>query len=329
MTFKSLLFSTTLVFSVTAHASPYSEAITSQVFLQGGTSSTSEWGTPISGKAQVFVSIPKGSSAATAMYNIYPKGNTTHNDDCSSTDTVSPCFEAMVDQKSNQGKFVQLVSDNTKVWDFNNNGFVSVVASKSSSDEVVGAAGAQFVQSPRTQSFTKVSNEGQTILDGAILGVGATDWACTQDNNTRLVWEIKTSDKGLRDKDNQYSWYDTNTAINGGYAGLQDGGKGLCTGGIACDTAAYVEAVNAQKLCGFNDWRVPSFHELATLIKPDVFPSINATYFPENSDYRVWTGTTDPSYSSNAWYVYFGNGTASLYKGSAFSMRVRLVRGGM
>ena len=133
----------------------------------------------------------------------------------------------------------------------------------------------------------------------------------------------------MRDKDNQYSWYDPNPETNGGNAGLQDGGKGLCNGGIMCDTNAYVQAVNAQGLCGAKDWRMPTFHELVSLVDPNIFPVTDATYFPGAVDDRIWSATTDPAYPSNAFYFYFGNGTASLDKASAPTMRIRLVRGGM
>ena len=67
-----------------------------------------------------------------------------------------------------------------------------------------------------TTGYSKIANDGSLLADAAVLGTGAKDWACTRDNATGLVWEVKTDDGGLRDKDNTYSWYDPNPATNGG-----------------------------------------------------------------------------------------------------------------
>jgi hypothetical protein len=57
------------------------------------------------------------------------------------------------------------------------------------------------------------------LAASAALGTNSTDWACTRDNITGLIWEIKTDDNGLRDKDYSYTWYSTDAASNGGNAG--------------------------------------------------------------------------------------------------------------
>jgi hypothetical protein len=316
--------------STVAQALPYSEAVVSEAMLQGGSESTTEWAAPVAGKSRVFVFVPKGSTAVTATYRIYPKGNQTDNTACSSTDTVSPCFEAIINQVAHQGKLVQLVADKEEVFDFSERGVVSVVASASADTEMVGTAGARFEQEPRRQEYSKVSNSGEALNDTATLGTGPSDWGCTRDDNTRLMWEIKTSDGGLRDKDNQYSWYNPDPATNGGDAGLQNGGAGLCAGDISCDTHAYIQAVNAQGLCGFSDWRLPTYRELVGLLEPSLFPAINPDFFPNTSNdagpFRHWTSTVDLAYNTHAWFVFFGNGSASTPKSSAPTFRIRLVR---
>ena len=45
-----------------------------------------------------------------------------------------------------------------------------------------------------------------------------------RDNVTGLMWEVKTDDGGLRDKDWTYSWYNPDATTNGGSAGYADYG---------------------------------------------------------------------------------------------------------
>jgi hypothetical protein len=146
---------------------------------------------------------------------------------------------------------------------------------------------------------------------------------CVQDGN--LSWELKTDDDGLRDKDNTYSWYDSSgTANNRGNPGTQNGGS--CKGGIACDTQSYVQAVNAQRLCGLNDWRLPDWDELKSLVNLNRTPTIDAALFPETRAANYWTAATRTTASGNAWYINFQNGSEA-NAGKASRYYVRLVRG--
>jgi len=61
--------------------------------------------------------------------------------------------------------------------------------------------------------FTKLDAGGNP------LPASASAWDCVHDNVTGLVWEIKTDDNGLRDKDWEYTWYNADPATNGGDAG--------------------------------------------------------------------------------------------------------------
>ena len=87
-------------------------------------------------------------------------------------------------------------------------------------------------------SYTKLDADGNVVPDN-IIG----HHSCVHDNNTGLVWEVKTQYGGIRDRYNRYSWYDPNSDTNGGHAGYPD--LGACSGGISCDTYSYVQAVNA------------------------------------------------------------------------------------
>ena len=80
------------------------------------------------------------------------------------------------------------------------------------------------------------------------------------DTSTQLLWQTKTSESGLHNTANTYSWYDPNEAHGElDYRGLEDGG--VCDGSV-CDAWHYVQAVNAAGFCGHNDWRMPNKDEL-------------------------------------------------------------------
>ena len=68
--------------------------------------------------------------------------------------------------------------------------------------------------------YIKISNEGNPLPDNAYFGTAPNDWGCTYDTNTKLTWENKTNDKGLRDYSWRYTWYDPNPSTNGGFGGI-------------------------------------------------------------------------------------------------------------
>jgi len=188
----------------------------------------------------------------------------------------------------------------------------------------VGAGAAGF-------DFTKIANNGSTLAASATLGANPTDWACTKDNVTGVIWEIKTT-TGLRSKDHTYTWYSSNAATNGGDAGAQ--GSDTCGGTLAtysnqCNTQNYVAAVNAVTLCGASDWRLPTQRELLTIVHAGATnPSIDTIYFPNTRPTSHWSASTYAANLANAWTVgfYFGGHDAEdKRKGNNV---VRLVRSG-
>ena len=148
-------------------------------------------------------------------------------------------------------------------------------------------------------------------------------WSCVRDNRRNLVWEVKTRDGGLRDAAHLYSWYDPSL---GGRGGARDGGR--CSGGIDCDTRAYLAEVNRRALCGFSDWRLPSKLELQTLVafSDSGGASIDLEYFPATAASWYWSASADDSRPGYAWYVLFRNGIP-LNDLKTRPKHVRLVRG--
>lgn len=171
-------------------------------------------------------------------------------------------------------------------------------------------------------SFTKLDSNGQP------LAASATEWSCVKDNVTGLIWEIHTDDGGLRDKNNIYSWYNPDATTNGGDAGTQNGGS--CTGGIACDTQSYVTAMNAQGLCGYHDWRMPTVTELQGLMDysiPYPRPTIDTNYFPDTQASYYWSSSAAAGDNIYAMSCNFYTGECNSFI-KVNGVQLRLVRSG-
>ena len=123
------------------------------------------------------------------------------------------------------------------------------------------------------------------------------DWTVT-DTSTGLIWEVKTDDGSIRDKDNRFTWQ---------------------------EVLAYCEALD---LGGHTDWRLPTIKELRSLVDYTQYsPAINRDFFPNTVSSDYWSSTTDASYTGYAWSVGFhGGGDGSSGKGHGYY--VRAVRGG-
>jgi hypothetical protein len=167
-------------------------------------------------------------------------------------------------------------------------------------------------------AYTKISNSGKILPDTALLGKSTNDWACTKDNKTGLIWEIKTSDGGLRDMKKTYANQDANSTY------IRFNNSNL-----------FIDEVNKQNLCGSEKWRLPTLSELKTLLDEssvckDItctsyklsYPLVNSIYFPNTVGGDYWTST---SYNlSHAWFVPFAS-INIFYDYKEYNYYVRLV----
>lgn len=179
------------------------------------------------------------------------------------------------------------------------------------------------------RDYSRVCNSGELAGEGACpdnpaLGDGNNEWACTQDNVTGLMWEVKTDAGGLRDRDWEYSWYSTDTSTNGGNAGSPDMAN-VCFDLTRCDSQKYQSDINSiVPLCGYTDWRIPSRRELLTITTVNRNNVLD--HFPNTQYSQYWSATTYVTHTYRAWVVDFylnniglGDKTANTY--------LRLVRG--
>lgn len=161
----------------------------------------------------------------------------------------------------------------------------------------------------------------------------STDWNCVRDNVTGLVWEVKTSGNGgLHNRDYLFSWVAdlTDDTL------LNDNATCNITN---CDTASFVQAVNAEGLCGFFDWRLPTHNELMSIMDFSNADGafVDSDFFPNNSPDITnttwyWTSQqnadgTNGDTIQNSWAIDFTSGNDNFLLKSR-EIYLRLVRAG-
>jgi hypothetical protein len=160
-----------------------------------------------------------------------------------------------------------------------------------------GAAGFDFskmcwngdIEGSGTCTGTLVAN-----TTGAASGTASTDWACTRDNVTNLIWSLQSG-----------------------------------SGNWTYATTTHPAEMNTASRCGFaTGWRAPTRRELLSIVHRGTgSPAIDGNYFPATGSNYFWSADASASDSTRAWLISFGDGnTATDIKGSAYD--VRLVHSG-
>ncbi len=188
--------------------------------------------------------------------------------------------------------------------------------------------------------YIKVSNSGHSLPDSASLGSAANEWACTYDSERRLLWEIKTDDGGMRDRDWTYIWYDpTSLGVKGDEQ--NEFYSHNCEIDDYCNTNNYKNRVNPTSLCGVSTWRIPSLTQLKSLnycsnsetlgqtcAGDFEYPTIPPEFFPNTKVGEHWTASELDANPPFAWFVTFKYGYESGdYK--RYDKSVRLVAIGL
>jgi len=149
--------------------------------------------------------------------------------------------------------------------------------------------------------YTKICMNGALDCTGASNTViapapAATDWACTKDNVTNLIWSLQL---GLGD----WTTYATVTLPN---------------------------ATNAASRCGYNTgWRLPTRRELLSIVNNDGSnPAIDGVYFPGTVGNGYWSLDTYAPDPALAWVVLFSDGSIYNHGPKFAGNYIRLVRSG-
>jgi hypothetical protein len=172
------------------------------------------------------------------------------------------------------------------------------------------------------RSYTKLGHNGVELSDAATFAEG---WIMTRDNTTGLIWEIKQSKDDWQnyvnphDADNTYKWYDSNPATNGGNPGTFGDGR---------HTQAFISSLKSANFGGYNDWRMPTIREIASLIDHEtVNPFINKVFFPNMPADVYWSSTTYSEDPGSAWGLFFRDGEDAPYDKEVYNY-VIAVHGG-
>ncbi len=155
----------------------------------------------------------------------------------------------------------------------------------------------QDAQYQGERSYTKLDANGDALPDSAA------SWVMVRDNVTGLVWEVKTDDGSLHDRDNEYYWCDPDPLTNGGH-------PGLC--GNDTNTHDFIDSLNASGFGGRSDWRLPTIKELSTLIHSGkgTGPFIDTAFFPMTRNSFYWSSVPgEPYQEAYSWTVNCKNGT--------------------
>lgn len=84
---------------------------------------------------------------------------------------------------------------------------------------------------------------------------------------------------------------------------------------------------NNESFAGHDDWRLPNYKELESIIERACFrPSINSVVFPNTPNFRFWSSTPVSDISSRSFDFNFTAGEAAEVNRN-FPHNVRLVRG--
>jgi hypothetical protein len=168
------------------------------------------------------------------------------------------------------------------------------------------------------ESYTPVPGEDMTYTinppsytkldaDGHELDTAAAEWAMVRDNVTGLIWEVKTDDDTIHDKDDLYNLPDAR--------------------------AQFIAELNDSNFGGYSDWRLPTIKELANIAhRGNSDPAINTDFFANTMTSTAYWSDTAAVWKAadRGWAVDFGSGDVlrndSGSKGAA--LLVRAVRGG-
>jgi hypothetical protein len=145
-------------------------------------------------------------------------------------------------------------------------------------------------------------------VSGNALAADAPHWAMVRDDVTGLIWEVKTDDNSIHDKDNEHVWQDIQPK--------------------------FIDPLNNENFGGYSDWRLPTIQELFTLVQnikidPDKQTfKISEAYFPNTMPASYWSATAHGGGADEMCLVDFDYEQTGCHGYESGSYYVLAVRGG-
>jgi hypothetical protein len=167
---------------------------------------------------------------------------------------------------------------------------------------------AQMVSSGKPSWVVETSKYSKLGNNGEELPFSAKSWLMVRDNETGLIWEVKKNRDGKQnyddpnDADNDYNFVET--------------------------SQLFIETLNSKFYGGFSDWRIPTRHELKTLVDSNInYIVINNAYFPNMQNASYWSSTS--AISNNFFWVFYFNYGVDGIQSKINNFYVIAVRGGI
>lgn len=139
------------------------------------------------------------------------------------------------------------------------------------------------------ERFTKRDQLGKPVE------LSSGPWQCVHDQETDLLWEVKSANENRQYVLSTYSWFDgvNGVADNGSCA--EDDHAQLFPTYYGCDSLDLIHHLNQTRYCGASNWRLPTEAELLGLSirpQPPGLSRLPAPLFPRVAYGLYWTADT-------------------------------------
>jgi len=235
-------------------------------------------------------------------------------------------------------------------WDkdaaFQNNGYAGFVYQKIDFD------GNPIAASRNDHTCVYDNMTGLTWEVKGSINPQPTDFADDKDKREQLN---AYAAQNWRSKGNRYLWHSTDSKNNGGVIGgvnnkemqqepyvsencaFPDRNHPLfvSVSSVGCTSHKYVEIYSKSGACGFKDWRLPSIHELSTIVNfehgqgpidADYFKDEHYQFLQDNGEVRYLSDTPSVDNSASVWCMNMNSKSVELCNKQSYHS-IRLVRG--